>query len=331
MPHHGEAVGPPKYTDRIFNSNGHHFAPIGANINEAIQDLPATGGKIQLPPDLLYIDDPIVIDRPVSLHGAGMTWSGVPGGTCLLSTPALALQHMITYDEDALIHFGGIYDMTLNNTHGRNTINIISLADAHFERIFLNHAAYNGIYIEGSELSMWNFWIKDCLFENITLAGIRGDCADHVINKVHILDNYFFANQLGISFNQFVETGGEVRNVNIRGNHIYEMDRVGIHLWKDCNHISISDNLLRECGLDAVNTYNGIRIGDGDVAGDRCQWLSLKNNIIDGQAVTKWGIGLEDSTDRVLVLGNIIHGCATAPYNAEVGVTNVEKAHNIEV
>lgn len=238
---------------------------------------------------------------------------------------------MFKFTGSELVHFSSMEDMTIYNQHGRNAVLIENLADFLMRNVYINHSALNCVYIEGSSFDMWHLLFVNSWFENATNAGIRIDPADHDITKLHILDSHFYADDLGVIFQRAVESGGTVRSAIIRGNHVLNTGKTGIQLWKNCDHILIDGNTLRGCGQDSVNTQNGIRVGDGDVSGDKCQWLKIVGNIIDGQSVTKWGISLEDFSDRILVTDNIIHGCATAPYNAEGGVTNVEKAHNIEV
>lgn len=235
------------------------------------------------------------------------------------------------YNAGNRIHFAGMSDLTLNNTDGNDAVRVLGLADAHFDRVYINHGNLNGIYVEGSTYDMWNLWIKDCLFENLAGAGVRIDPADHDILKSHILNNYFYACDLGIVLQRVVDTGGTCSAFSIRGNHIYDMGKTGIQLWKVCDHIDISGNILYNIGTDGVNAWNGIRVGDANVGADKCQWVKILGNLVDGNATTRWGVSLEDFSDRILVLGNMIHGCATAAYNAEATVTNVEKSHDVEV
>jgi len=315
----------------IFNSDGHIFDPTGPNIQVALDDLPADGGTVYLPRDELFIDDAVVVDRPVYFKGAGMTWQGEEGGTSIVSTGALAGENMFEfYNAGDRFHFAGMSDLDLLNYDGQNSILIRGLADAQFRRIYFNQGILNSIYVLGDIYDMWNIWIRDCLFENMTGAGIRVDSATHDIIKCHILDNYFYACDIGIVLQEDFDVGGYMSWFNIRGNQIFDIGKTGIQLWKECDHISIVDNLLSNIGTDTVNTYNGIRIGDGNVAGDKCEWIKIHGNIIDGGTNAKYGISLEDFADRISVVGNMTHRCATAAYNAEGTVTNVEKSHNVE-
>lgn len=235
------------------------------------------------------------------------------------------------YNAGDRFHFAGMSDLNLINYDGQNAVLVRGLADAHFRRIYINHGVLNGIYVLGTDFDMWNLWIQDCLFENMDGAGVRVDSADHDIIKCHIMDNYFYAADIGVVLQEDADVGGKMSYFNIKGNQLFDIGKTGIQLWKECDHISVMDNIMYNIGTDAANTYNGIRVGDGNVSGDKCEWIKIHGNIIEGNANTKWGISLEDFADYISVVGNMIHGCATAPYNAEGTVTNVEHAHNTEV
>lgn len=322
----------PKIVPYIYNSEGLIYDPLGPNIQEAVDSLPADGGTVYLPRDELFIADAVVVDKPVYFKGAGMTWQGDEGGTSIVSTGALAGENMFEFfNAGALFNFAGMSDLNLLNYDGQNSILIRGLADAQFRRVYFNQGILNSIYILGDIYDMWNIWIRDCLFENMSGAGVRVDSADHDIIKCHILDNYFYACDIGVVLQEDADFGGYMSWFNIRGNQIFDILKTGIQLWKECDHISIVDNLLSNIGTESANTYNGIRVGDGGDAASKCEWISIIGNIIDGGTNAKWGIALEDSTDYVTVVGNQVHRCATAPYYEEGTVTNVEHAHNIEV
>ena len=290
------------------------------------------GGTVKLLRGEYFLDDVVVVDAPVWIKGSGMTWQGDEAGTSIVSTGALAGENMFEFfNAGDRFHFAGMSDLDLLNFDGNNSILIQGLADASFRRIYFNEGIQNGIYILGTSFDMWNIWIQDCLFENMTIAGIKVDSADHDIIKCHILDNYFYACDIGVVLQEDAAAGGYMSWFNIRGNQIWDILKTGIQLWKECDHISIVDNLLSNIGTFDVGVYNGIRVGDGGDPASECEWISIIGNIIDGGTNAKYGISLEGTTDYVTVLGNQIHRCVTAPYNAEVGVTNVEHAHNIEV
>lgn len=288
------------------------------------------GGRVCVDKGLYYYADTVDV-KHTYIHGSGMTWHGQNRGTCIGTVADIAGKPVFSFDEAERIHFAGIYDLTIYNQHGLDSIYIKSLADAHFERLYLNQGGQHGISLEGTEFDMWNLWIEDCLFENLTNHGIRIDQADHDIVKTHILNNYFFNNELGINIQQFLEEGGTAEYIDIIGNHFFTMAKNCIQLWKNCYNIKIVNNSIFRPSDETNDTSNGIRVGDGDAAGDKCQWIEIRGNRIDGDNRAKYGVSLEDSTDRILVLGNSINQCVTATYNAEVGVTNVLKDNNIEV
>jgi hypothetical protein len=315
----------------IFNSEGAIYKALGENISEAIDDLPSIGGAVYLPPERLYIEDVINITKRVHLLGSGATKYGQAGGTCLESKSNLSGENMIQYDYTSLIEFGSIKDMTLYNQHGNDSIFIKSLVDVQIERVFFKYAVVDCIRIDGNNFNIGDVWIKDCWIENAGASGIAIDCADHEITEIHILNNSFAWCDIGVKFQRGATSGGAVRWAWICDNEMENIDKVGILLWKVCDHIKVDGNVLIKCGVETTNTYHAIRVGDGDVSADKCSWISILNNIIDGKSETKYGISLEDYADRILVMGNVVHGCATAPYNAEVNVTNVVHEHNIEV
>lgn len=314
----------------IFNSEGAIYKALGENISEAIDDLPNSGGTIYLPPKRLYVEDVIDITKKVHLLGSGATKYTQDGGTLLESKAGLSGENMIQYDT-SLIEFGSIRDMTLYNSHGDNTVLIKSLVDVIIERVFFKYAEAYHITINGDNHNIGDVWIKDCWIENAVSAGIAVDCRDHEITEIHILNNSFAWCDIGIKFQRGTPSGGAVRWAWIKGNEMENIDKTGIQLWKVCDHILIDGNILINIGVETTNTYNAIRVGDGDILADKCSWISILNNIIDGRSVTKYGISLEDYADRILVMGNMVHGCVTAPYNAEVNVTNVLHVDNIEV
>jgi len=259
-------------TPFIFNSLGNIFEPIGSNIQVAIDDLPDEGGMINLPVKELTISDKVVVDKPVYIKGSGMTWQGTEGGTCIRTDGGLVDKNMFEfYNASGRFHFAGMSDLSLINYDGRNGIYVHGVADAHFRRVYINHGALNCIYIEGSEFDMWNLWITECLFENAGQGGVKVDPGDHDIIKTHILDNYFYACELGVCLQRDVEPGGKTSAFTIKGNHMYDITKTGIQLWKVADHIDVSDNILHNIGTATVNTYNGIRVGDGNVEADKCQ------------------------------------------------------------
>jgi hypothetical protein len=292
-------------------------------INAAIAD----GGFALMKAGFYTIQSVIAIKKPTVLRGSGATLDSDPTGTVLLAGAGLNGQNgVISIDEAAVINFVSLSDFTIRNDQANNSIYIRSLADAWIERLFLNHAPQNGIYIEG-KLDMWNIWIKDCLIENITLTGINFDPQSHNIVKVHILDNYLFYCDLGIKLQRTVGTG-TVKQANIHGNQLFDIGKVSIHLWKACSQIEVSENIVWRSGVDAANTYNGIRVGDAGVSGDKCTHIGIHDNHVDGQATTKYGISVEGFTNFITICGNDVFGCVSGSYNQDAGVTNVIKRHN---
>ena len=280
---------------------------------------------------LYSFNDTLTVHIPIYIKGVGPGWHGVARPTCINTAAGLAGKDVIEYVAGARQHFGGISDLTIYNTTGQNAIFIDSFADFVMRNVYINHSGLNCVYVEGDSFDLWHLIFDNCWLENATGAGLRFDCADHDFTKIQIINNRFYANDLGVIFQRAVASGGLVRNIFIRNNMFLQMGKTAIQLWKVCNNISITDNNCRDNGQDAANTYVTIRIGDGDAPADKCEWIKIVGNIINGNAQPKYGIGLEDSTDRVLVANNMIRGCVTATYNAEGTVTNVEKAHNVEV
>jgi len=304
----------------------------GTDAASVIQSAVDHGGLIFIKEGHYLISSPISITKTTWIQGAGMDWHTGEKATVLEATADMTGENgVFEFEGEDRVHFTGISDLTIYNPTGRakNAIYAVNISDAVFRRLYLNQGTECGIYILGTSMDMWNIWIEDCLIENMTLTGIRIDPAANDITKVHILNNYIYSCDLGINLQEFEATGGTITWVNIKGNHVFNIDKVGIMLWKDAAHVDISHNLLYDCGSEAANTFNAIRVGDGNVSGDRCQYVNIHDNIVHGNSVSKYGISLEDYSDNIHVVNNIVHDCATAGINAEATVTNYVIRENL--
>jgi hypothetical protein len=276
----------------------------GAVITSAINAMPR-GGLIFIKAGTYYLSTPIVINKPVAIHGEGAGWFGVKRTEL---RPAQGIDAIVIDGGTQNIYMGEIVDIEIYGDglgKGQRGIHIVKYAsDWLIERVSI-HRVDEGITIEANGTNVWNIWIINNWIE-MNGYGVRLTNAPNGIDEIHIHKNKFFGNK-------YASVSVEhpyVTRVWITENVFNRDKRDGVVISAG-RFFYIAGNWFNDEGTEQANTYDGIKIvgGYGDVV--------IMGNFFRAVDYMRYGVYIAPGTSpRILILGNLFRGLKTAPiYN----------------
>lgn len=267
-----------------------------AEINQAILDLPAGGGKIVL------LDGTFNLLASIILQKNRVTIQGQGANTILFSTANMN-DHMLQIGwTDQTIYGTTIGDIDFNGNRANQT------------------EAKDGIHLFGSAMLYSVHAItKNCVFENVKRYCIYNEHAEFC----RIFNNEFKNSDTAIymlrvprsavTLNAFYNLAcaevssavhlGNCYYSSFSSNEFYNINRVAMHIT-GCENFTCHDNVILNFSLDGANQYSAIML-----SGDS-QYGTICNNSIRGQTV-KGKYGIEEIGDSVhdnIYIGNTIRG-----------------------
>ena len=339
MPHFGEWDW--SHIRNILNSNGREWPPLGANIQRAIDDLPATGGFVWLP------SLPMTIPAKITISTDSVTVTGPAFGT-----PTLTLANGV---DDHMFEVAA---------------NMVSLTNMRLEGNFANNTAGDGIrwaggydlvlkdlfvmrFInDGLECRSFGGYIENCYFEFNREYGV------HILNlyQNHFASCDFYANLLG---NVLVQASDPAvnpqrnvfymcRNENsaggagylieemyahapfgnqIIGGYVKENQTHGIHL-KGARATIIDGVEISDNSQAANNVSSGIFLEAGATLNclyNIIKGITGKNDLANKQA---YGVRENDAAqDWNLVVGHVVTGCVTGSVSLQGANSIAQSGH----
>ena len=273
-------------------------------INQAINDLPDSGGKIVLLAGTYVIDDSIIIKSNVTLQGQGLN-------TIITTKDDTITVPVITNDDKVEnIFIDNIY--FIGNTYSNSGI-WIKMIDVKNSNVKLTNLKFD--YLNAGLLISYaqNFSINKCGFYNCSEA-IRVDNSsggDTINIQQSIYQNEIDSCGDGIvatlssniSINNNIinnTTKGIVIRINvykslITNNIITNSDNYGIYLYQACNYNSIINNYVEGSGWLTDNIYSNIYI---NATTGGCSYNNIQGNkclLGDNANKPRYGIRINSS------------------------------------
>lgn len=308
-------------------------------INQAIESLPSTSGRILLMEGNYNLSAPVEIDRAVVLDGIGAGYTNHAGKTQLqLADNANCDMIEITSTEHCIyirdIYLYGNKAKQTTISHGVNIHPSGPGADGiWFYNLTVSDMTGDGV----RNTNAVDIWFYGCCFEDCDGSGLHFLSASRLI-WVH---NAYFANNLkGIFVEQ--NTKEENRQIDISGGVVLSSFQHGIHLdsvvwgvrvtgvilkrngrspgdWSslyldNCSGIILQDNMATSGLLpdEAYKTANGIYLNES------CDCIIAHNQISNHG---KGGIILHGSRYNVIEGNNLRDNCGEAGSPAEILLT----------
>lgn len=279
MPYHGEWSW--AHIRNILNSNGREWAAEGPNIQEAIDDLPAGGGRVWLP--YAPVADPLRITAPIDVvDGLNLVGIGRSSTTIYLENDS---------DCDMIRYVGAenLYDLLIENImfngnrtnqvagHGLNidTVGGGSVSDSKISRCAFNQMWDDGVHIE----TCWGWTIEDTWAENCNQNGFAFEGGSGPT---------CYRLKAGYCGDAGLRIWGSTYS-RILGLESFENDNQGVMLGAGTDHTVLSASHIWD------NSQGGVGAADNIwVQGDCCLLDDLS---IIGLAQARWGINIQASAD----------------------------------
>jgi len=275
-------------------------------INAAVvYTLSVGGGIVQLLSQVYTLSAVITITGSVYLRGFGVALNaGTLGGTLLNATMGDA-QGIIEVDGAALIHFGGVSQLSVRRAGVAGPgIRINGNADFVIEYVYIDNCV-NGIFIDSTDFNQWNIWIKNCWLENCTSAGVRIDPQNNGVLKIYVQYCYFYSNAYDIVLDDPDGGGGNLWSVFILNNQCFDAT-VGSIVVRDSYMVTVQGNLIHSNVGIAILVELSNRI-------------SVTDNVINAPGT--YGIMIDD-VDRSIVSDNLLYSTTRGIY-LNAGVARV--------
>ena len=275
-------------------------------INEAIAQLPETGGEVHLSGGLFLVSAPILIDKQIKLTGEGNTSAGIPG-----YTPTSG----IDYSQQ-------LYNNGVQNLYGRTAggTTIRATADCHVIQI-------GSVVRKKISITFRDFLVQGYGKDRHTKCGIYGKCS----TDVSVIDN------IGV-YECYI--GVYLKGDDTNSNHDAIRITNSAFQWNGCALVSfgawqiVANNCIADCNgiasyTDDENNTLSINCGGAFLQGTglqvhnnifvRCVSYTIPN--VGGDSVVICG------ADGAIVSGNQISECAgsglrVGPYSHYVKVIN---------
>jgi len=140
------------------------------------------------------------------------------------------------------------------------------------------------ILMEGTN-NTTNEQIRDCVITGNTISS-RYQCIHIISSKGVLISNNSCTNVgAGDAVGQASAGGdglrlvGHNQNITITNNYFHDLEHHGMLLTGSCRNLIISDNLIRNVGRAAVDTYDGIRFSQG--GSFNYENVKITDNLID--------------------------------------------------
>lgn len=264
----------------IINSENSEWPPLGPNIQLAVNDLPPLeGGWVLLPQGVLWINQTLMVDKPLKLVGCGggtsvhnqMTIIALANNSNCDMIRFRALGQVVT---DSLIEDVGIYGNSANQAAGSGILfqreaESETLADVFLNRLLIWQCREHGVECIGLS---YNLWLTNTMAEYCTLNGFFIEAA----NTVHLRSPFTIGNGAsGIYVNNCAEvnitdpftrantgrgiyvrgtTDASLKGGTSRGNGLAGV-RLGGSIRSHLSSMNIYDN-----GSSSPNTIDGVEI-----------------------------------------------------------------------
>lgn len=283
----------------ILNSEGHEFPATGAGLQAAIDDLPATGGKVWLPSGNILVATTINITQSnVSIQGCGDGEEG-EGATRVYATAAIRMFN-VTSPRNVLFRDFLIEGSASDN--GQYAIYLDGVHRARIDSMTFYHYHY-GIWSTGET------WTPKILFCHFLECGYG--IYLHATDP-QIIGNDFKLNDIaGMYFNGFYDA------------FICDNEIVG------------EEGKTTSAGIEIVNKSRGRIVGNSirDCAGDGIKISGTSDHItIVGNTIRnngENGIDIHGTTDRTIIMGNEIEDQTGVAVLINVGVTLTQILFNV--
>ena len=316
-------------TNADYICNGVHDEVI---INTAIAKLTA-GGKVLLLEGTFNTEASINLLSDVTLEGSG--WGTIIDGS-LFAAP----NENIIANADSVGGNSKIIILNLrivgNVTHAQNVgIELDNVADCIIRNLYVYQCGNQGIAIRNSD----HVIIQDCICDGCDDSGVFLDTSTYCIvannlvrNNVSVTSPGIRTDALGVMDGHNVVKGNIVENCGIGlqidlgydvviGNSIHVTQHHGI--FAVASNLMIMNNVVVGAGQLADNTYDGIRLTDGDYS---CIQANLVRRA--GANDTKYGINIQAGSNNNLVTNNDLYNSGQTADLQDDGTATITVAGN---
>lgn len=273
---------------------------VTGGIQEAIEDLPSTGGKVVLSARTYTVDVPIDINlSSVWLQGAG------PGTVVTISSSFPA---QVAGEVDGIIRTPN----TVASSTARSNIKISDL------KIDCARSLARDVYAAIGLHDVTDVEIRDVIATNGENFGILVDASTRVtISGCHVFDFNDNANSNGIGVSGNNQAGTAGRSATITNNIVEDIGTIGINL-QSYDGAVIAGNMVYSCQYGIMLEGN---TAAGSAAGDTVRDVTISGNTLIGTTATNDAGTTQNAIAIVLWLRDTAGGLSTDTENYSLAIT----------
>ena len=258
-------------------------------IQQAIDALPSTGGKILFKTGMYEIGQTIILNKPMVFAGENVGATPDTCGACLRlkdnANCELLKTEWAAFIRITNLFFDGNRD---NQTEEHSMLLIEDTCDIYIDHVFLRWGKLHGIEVKSPSRQVWNIFIHNVAIEDMLGMGIRVHAYPNVIERSYILNNFVWGTvQLLYNCKGILACNNYVQNIGIWSGDYCEISHntvVGVLTLNHATHNIVTGNLC-------IGNNIGISVEEG------CDY-----NIIIGNDVST------PSTPISIASGSNIHG-----------------------
>lgn len=279
-------------------------------INEAIDALPDTGGKVHLLEGTFVVDGAILVPSNVALQGSGnstvLQVANAIGG----AMNVIANSDEVGGNEGILICDFKIDGNKANNVvGGQKGIFLNTVSRSVVANIWIINTTSDGIVIDGN----YNL-VRGCLVESCDGDGSIA-MGDGMYNR--LVSNTIVS---GGRHGFYIASNATDFNV-IANNIVQSCARHGI-LLDSGDHNSVLDNLIVDCN-ESNGNFDGINITSG------ADYNNVQGNLVrKGAPSTRYGIRVDAGTTGNFVCNNDLHDAGATNNFSDAGTGTITAAGN---
>jgi hypothetical protein len=236
-------------------------------LQEAVNQVSATGGKICLGPGIYLITSPITIARGNNIEISGHGLPNLVASGLKDETPIFQLEHCVNINIEDIAFAGSVVGVAISNSWFTRIKRCLFAADAEATPMSL------GVGFSGF---VWKAMVRDCFFNNVQIGiGLASEgAAGAFIGRLSIQNNEMVCTKAGFAFGdpksapQFLELSFTDNSVTAPLGFYFGGQ--GLDFTIENNSFTVSAGRFNDFTLNAAIMCSGsqVRIDDNQIFGD---------------------------------------------------------------